>query len=333
MITDSALHFLDKITALLKESSIEIKNWEIDHLCYRTDSIDHYEEVKRQFSQLGSLLIESEVGGRPIATFKLNKPVIYKNYFIDLVEVPAPKAGRVVQRGFEHIEVVLDCSFEDFIDQYPHFPFQKKGLGKTLNPELEIDFGDCAVKFHHKSLEHIINIESNEEVMAFLDESKLLENLKLFNPLISGTIPLSIENKNSDLDILFSAKSLSQFRSKVQSEFGHFAEFEMKEAIHQDHESLITNFFYKDLKVQFFCSQKNVFQQRANIHFLIEGRLLKLAGQKLRNTIIDLKKQGSTTEEAFGQILQLQNPYQDLLKLQTLTDKTLSQQLNLNSFF
>jgi predicted metalloenzyme YecM len=156
---DQAHPFLDKLFSTLKKRGIDLRHWEIDHLCYRTTDNENYEATKEKFSQLGALLIESEVNGRDIATYKLTSPVIYKGYTIPLVEVPAPKKGKITAEGFEHIEVVIDISFDELIKCYPEIDFDTKALSKELNPELVIKFGDCAIKFHHLPLEEVIKIE------------------------------------------------------------------------------------------------------------------------------------------------------------------------------
>lgn len=151
--------FLARVFSEIENANIDLKDWLIDHICYRTSSEENYQESKNYFANLGELLIESEVNGRLIATYKLDEPIKYRDYIIPLVEVPAPKKGKITFEGFEHIEVVIDCSFEDILEAYPHCSFETKGTSKELNPELEIEFGDCAIKFHHQSLEEVIEIE------------------------------------------------------------------------------------------------------------------------------------------------------------------------------
>jgi len=158
-IEELAQQFLIKIFKELKLAKIDIDKWYIDHLCYRTSSSENYESMKSNFSLLGDLLIESEVNGRNIATYKLFKPIHFHGRSIELVEVPAPKKGKATLEGFEHIEVVIDISFEELINQYPDIIFNDNALSKKLNPELEIEFSNCAIKFHHQSLEEVIKIE------------------------------------------------------------------------------------------------------------------------------------------------------------------------------
>lgn len=211
--------FLDKIFQNLRANNIELGSWEIDHLCYRTSSEENYCHTKDMFEDLGKCLTESEVNGRPIATFKLHEPVVYNSHIIDLVEIPAPKKGRETPEGFEHIESVIDMSFNAFQKQYPDCTYKRDGLQKSLNPELQISFQDCAIKFHHKSLEHIINIEKNKKVTNFLKASHILESLSEYSPCLSGSIPLDIHQDDSDLDFLFCSSDLLQFQKDVLKSF------------------------------------------------------------------------------------------------------------------
>ena len=151
--------FLEKVFFNIHTHQIDVKNWPIDHLCYRTSSFDNYQYVKDQFQKWGELLIESHVNGRPISTYKLTEPILFQGYIIPLVEVPCPKLDKETREGFEHIEFVIDCSFAEIQKNNPHCQFETKGMQKKLNPDLEIEFTDCAIKFHHQSLEEIINIE------------------------------------------------------------------------------------------------------------------------------------------------------------------------------
>ncbi len=323
MIESQSIEFLDKLFTHLNDANIDIGHWEIDHLCFRTSTNDKYEEAKKYFAQKGEYLTESEVNGRPIATYKLRSPIHYKDWIIDLIEVPAPKSHKVTMDGFEHIEVVIDQPFSEIIKNHPHLNFQKKGLQKELNPELEIEFDDCAIKFHHKSLEHIINIEKNNEILNFLQETSILKIFNHYEPCISGTLPLAIANHQSDLDILMQSRDLDQFSLEVKERFGTMPEFSIKSEQHQDINSVVVNFDFKGLPIELFCQNLCVYSQQANQHFLIEGRLLKLLGNEFRDKIKHLKQKGLKTEPAFGKILNLQEPYQELLELNQLSDSEL----------
>ena len=59
----------------------------IDHACYRVADLKQYQILKSKFAELGELLTEANVNGRPIATFKLFHPVqIDSSISIPLIE-------------------------------------------------------------------------------------------------------------------------------------------------------------------------------------------------------------------------------------------------------
>jgi predicted metalloenzyme YecM len=160
LIRQQADEFLTALSGRLLEEGILIEDhWVVDHLCYRTSSQGNYLQTKREFARFSSLLIESEVNGRLIATYKLHSPVRFHDWNIDIVEVPAPKAGKPTSEGFEHIEVVCDVSFDELQKKYGHLKLDTGGLQKKINPELEICLGERNIKFHHTSLEEVIHIE------------------------------------------------------------------------------------------------------------------------------------------------------------------------------
>ena len=321
-LNDEAIIFLDKMFIEIKRNQVNLYHWEIDHLCYRSSSIDHYNMLKKSFRAFSTLLSEVEINGRPISTFKLSKPIFYKDYTIDLIEIPAPKPGKEIRSGFEHFELVVDVSFDQIISAYPNSTFKKTGMTKVINPELQMTLESGAIKFHHSSLEYVINIENSMPVMSFLENSQILERLASYKPLISGSYPLNIATRESDLDILFQSKNLNLFKSDVMSLFSDNDSLIIKEKRHQDISSLIISLKYNELVIELFCQNKDVYRQQSNLHFLIEGRLLKLF-PKIQNKIHVLKKSGIKTEPAFGEVFDLTAPYEELLELQLKSDKEL----------
>lgn len=163
MLFANAIKFLDQIFSELKEVEIIFSNEEIDHLCYRTSSEENYQEMKAVFLKLGTCLVESEINGRMIATYKLNSPIKYKKFVIPLVEVPAPKSSRPTEEGWEHFEVVTDLSFEEIMKRYPNVEFDTSGANKINNPELRVKLKSGSIKFHHQSLEKVIELELLEK--------------------------------------------------------------------------------------------------------------------------------------------------------------------------
>ncbi len=144
----------------LEAMGVDVSTYELDHVCYRVANRGTYEEKKEVLRDFGECLTESLINGRPIATFKLHKPLEYGGKKIALIELPAPKEGTSHLEGFQHAEFVIDLSFDDFIRAHPKVVFDLRGAFKKINPEIKISLGAIEVKFHHKSLEEIIRLET-----------------------------------------------------------------------------------------------------------------------------------------------------------------------------
>ena len=304
--------------ALIQLKPILKKHWEIDHVCFRTDSLDDYEQTKEKFSESGTLLVESLVGGRPIATYKLHRPIWVDDYCIGLVEIPAPKEGKNTPHGFEHLEVVIDCTFDELINSFPLLKWDRRAINKELNPELEAQFDGFNVKFHYQSLEQVINLEKDERIQGFLNKYQFLKLFQDFSPFFTGTIPISIDLPNSDLDILFKSDNFTELRKRLER---HFVDLNMEETL--DYHLARTH--YDDLPIEIYSTHTHPLYQNAHRHMRIEARLLKILGSNFRQRIMNERKSGVKTEPAFGKVLELSRPYEDLLELYFLSDKELLQ--------
>jgi predicted metalloenzyme YecM len=153
--------FLEKTFNFLKDDNIDVSNYELDHICYRVETITRYNELKLFLSNFGSLLTETEIGGRLISTFKLTSPILFENRKIYCLELPSPKFGSRYKEGFEHIEFVISESFEKFMNKYSRINFNTRALSKSINKDISIKYIDCSIKFHHNTLEYVIKYEQN----------------------------------------------------------------------------------------------------------------------------------------------------------------------------
>jgi|FLOH01.1.fsa_nt_gi uncharacterized protein len=151
--------FLDQIMFNLARDSIDVSNFPLDHICYRVENVISYSLLKGDLSSIGTLLTEAVIGGRPISTFRLQKPIIYKERNIWLVELPAPKQGKPFTEGYEHAEFVIDMQFQDFMALYSRVPFQTTGMHKERNPDIERSYDGVNVKFHYQPLDKVIEEE------------------------------------------------------------------------------------------------------------------------------------------------------------------------------
>lgn len=311
--------FLDGIFSKIKKADITIEpHWDIDHLCFRVETDDAYEAYKKTFLKLGQLLIEKHVGGRLIATFDLHTPIYYKDWIIKLVELPAPKANKRVRTGFEHLEIVVDRPLDEFKKKYPKFDWDASGLEKIFNSELELSFGDSAVKFHNLSLRSVINFEDRPKMAILVSELKLLEMFKDYQPFIAGTVPLAIDLSTADLDLLVTFADSGQFKSMCQQGFALLPEFEIVMGEVNDLPYCLCRFTYRGIPVEIFCSSLSTFKQNGYLHFNSEEKLLKYGLPNWTEEILLLKSMGLKTEPAFARLLQNDqiDPYQFILDLQ-----------------
>ena len=148
--------FLKKMFHALNHDRIDVAAYELDHICYRVESTERYEELKKQLLQQGTLLGETPINGRPIATYKLIKPATFKERTIPCIELPAPKQNTFYPEGFEHAEFVIPESFADFAQKHAGVPFDITGTTRTINPEITRKYNGFSVKFHYNTLEYVI---------------------------------------------------------------------------------------------------------------------------------------------------------------------------------
>ncbi len=197
------IRLLDQLEKISLYKTVPLSELFIDHICYRVSSYKNYTEMKVNLSRLGYALTETEVNGRPIVCYKLFKPLVIKyqnlSFQIPVIELPAPKPGKVVADGLEHIEIALGYHPLEIKKQFQNIRWNDSGLSKKINPELEIEFLDlkAAVKFHEKSIEEIISKEIHSELTHFVYEDDHL--LAIDKPAGFFIQPPQLNRKNSKL--------------------------------------------------------------------------------------------------------------------------------------
>lgn len=133
----------------------------MDHLCYRVETKSRYDELLEKFKAIGTLLGESSVGGRPIATFELHQYIHIAGWVVPFVELPAPKEGSPYAEGLEHVELVVVGSLEHFLERHSSLPFTRSGMNKSINPEAGLKTKGISVKFHEQQLGAVVRIEKS----------------------------------------------------------------------------------------------------------------------------------------------------------------------------
>jgi predicted metalloenzyme YecM len=162
--------FLRQIVEEIAEEGFDLSDFvQMDHMCYRVDSIDAYKTKKQELAQLGRLLGETQVNGRLISTFRLHEPVRYRQWRIDAVELPAPKDGVVTKEGLEHVELVLFDDKETFLKKYAHKQFELQAADRGINPEIGFKLPSYTVKFHLLNLPTVVYLEKKLGITVVRD--------------------------------------------------------------------------------------------------------------------------------------------------------------------
>lgn len=311
--------FLEKLFSELQSLSIDYVNWDIDHLCYRTKTLSDYQQVKNEFSSFCDLLVETSVNERLIATYKLKRSWVFGENFIDLIEIPQPKQNKLTKHGFEHIEVVMPKSFNEIKNIYPELIFEDTKHYKDFNPELIANLKSGAIKFHHQSLEIVINIEKMENAFNNIKTNFKFPN---FPFLITGIDTIGIKNLNSPLDVFVSYQKekkveLLEWIQSIQDKT-----YNPRLKIHND--SMTFYFEYENQKYRFNLSTDNLYTQKVYRIINLQMRLLKIFGSSLKHKVETLIKNGYTIEDVFIQNLKNQLIFQqfsnNFSQLESLSD-------------
>lgn len=149
-----------------------LRSKEIDHICFRCRSNDEYLQIRMQLTSndIGSLLVEGMIGGRPISTILLSKPYAFEDWRIPCIEVACPKPDKSHAAGLEHLEVTIggvDDGFYNskeklmrFASMYPLIEFDLKAVEKVINADISMSLGNHGhIKFHVRSLQDVCNYE------------------------------------------------------------------------------------------------------------------------------------------------------------------------------
>jgi predicted metalloenzyme YecM len=156
--------FLTRLFHLLDEAAVDVSELEMDHVCYRVETLERYKALAHAWRLYADDVHESPVNGRPISVFRLAKPLMRAGRSISLIELPAPKEGSSFVEGWEHAEFVIAESFFDFMRRHRNLVFDTKSVQKPLNPELGLKLAPgFQAKFHFLPLAKVIELERRRD--------------------------------------------------------------------------------------------------------------------------------------------------------------------------
>ncbi|WP_426480549.1 DUF4269 domain-containing protein [Chryseobacterium sp. R2ACT005] len=158
--------------------------------------------------------------------------------------------------------------------------------------------------------------ERQKRAYEVLEKYQIFEKLKNYSPILAGTVPIEIDIEGSDLDLIFEIDLRFEedfLNDLMVSRFIPY-DVDVEHPIVNGEKCITLNFVLEGFPIEIFGQNKPTKKQNAYLHMVAEYKILKEKGEEFKQKIIELKKQGIKTEPAFGMLLGLENPYEDLLK-------------------
>jgi hypothetical protein len=155
-----------------------------------------------------------------------------------------------------------------------------------------------------------------QKAHSALVELGIFEDLKRFNPILTGTIPLDIDLPESDLDIICECQDHLEFVGLLWKLFANQDGFNVKSYNLNGVETTVAKFTTQNFTVEIFAQNIPTRKQLSYRHMLIEHKILKEKGEGFKSAVRELKSKGIKTEPAFARLLGLNgNPYEEILKV------------------
>lgn len=161
-----------------------------------------------------------------------------------------------------------------------------------------------------------LRIGNDKQRLAYnvLTKNEIFIKLHRYDPILVGTIPIDIDIEDSDLDIICYCKDQHEFARVLKENFSSLNGFNIRQDKKEHCRAIIASFSLDNFRVEIFGQDIPTKHQVAYRHMLIEDKLLRKRGRSFRQKIINLKRQGIKTEQAFGILLGLTgNAYEELL--------------------
>lgn len=171
-----------------------------------------------------------------------------------------------------------------------------------------------------RSIEYLSHGSSvQQEVYTLLKELDIMRLLADYNPVLVGTVPIGIQVKDSDLDIICEVHDAESFKNLASRHFGHMEQFTIESQEVQGISQTVINFLAGDWPIELFGQPRVAELQNGYLHMIIEAEILDIMGDQFRERMILLKSKGWKTERAFAEALGLKgDPYEALLELEKL---------------
>ena len=153
-----------------------------------------------------------------------------------------------------------------------------------------------------------------QDTYNVLRNLEIFKQLKSYDPILTGTIPIDIYTDNSDLDIICECHDHEEFTNTVFTLFSDQEDFRIATNNHRTSPYTVANFNYSLFSIEIFGQNIPTQEQMAYKHMMIEYEILKKMGTIFKENIRMLKRKGIKTEPAFAELLGISgDPYEELL--------------------
>jgi predicted metalloenzyme YecM len=119
----------------LRKLGIDIADFEVSHLAFRTKTLAEYLIVRGKLETICTANVENLWNGRPISKLLLRKPLHLSHHVsTSLIELIPPVHQSIYTMGLEHVGIVVGDRFEDFGKFYAHVISGQQDQGEFCQP-------------------------------------------------------------------------------------------------------------------------------------------------------------------------------------------------------
>jgi len=157
-----------------------------------------------------------------------------------------------------------------------------------------------------------------------IQNSRILDLLQDFSPVLTGLIPLGLEEESTDLDVLVEAYDLDKFLLHAYRSLQQHVPLTIESLILDSVNTLIVTFRFEKVTFNIVAKPMPVHQTTPYRHMLAMSRLLAVGGDQMRKGIRELKAEGLKTEQAFATYLRIEgNPYEVLFEFERASEEAI----------
>lgn len=169
-----------QIQAFIKQLGLTSLSLACDHASLRVNNSQTAQALADEFAQLGTIISNNIINGRPILIIKLSQPMLMGKTPIECVELPFPSDKMYPVEGWEHVELVFPSNAQtcddlasQLIAKIPQLAVviagktdvkvklsSPKGDNERLaNPTIAFKANGICVKVHPHGIQKIIESE------------------------------------------------------------------------------------------------------------------------------------------------------------------------------